>query len=140
MDTAHPAANESVGNLNEAMSRAKDCLAAAQARLKSQADKRRRNLQFSVGDEVLLSSKNMRIRTGTRKFLPKFLGPFQVVKRIGDLAYRLALHPSMGRTHDVFHVSLLRPFKASREELLINHYLQCQCSWTGRMRWRLRVF
>lgn len=118
MDTPHPAANEFVGNLNEAMSRAKDCLAAAQARMKSQADKRRRDLYFSVGDEVLLSSKNMRIRTGTRKFLPKFLGPFQVDKRIGDLAYRLALPPSMGRTHNVFHVSLLRPFKASPDQPL----------------------
>ena len=61
----------------------------------------------------------MRLRTGTRKFLPKFLGPFQVVKRIGDLAYRLALPPSMGRTHNVFHVSLLIPFEAFPDQPLL---------------------
>ena len=103
MNTAIPAANEFVGGLQEAISRTKDCLNASQARMKRLADAHRRDLQLSVGDEVLLSSKNMRIRKGgTRKLLPKFLGPFEVLKRIGSLAYQLALPPSLGKTHPVF--------------------------------------
>lgn len=116
MDTAVPAANEFVENLNKAIARARDCLAAAQARMKRQADTHRRDMEFSIGDEVLLSSKNLRIRVGTRKLLPRYLGPFQVTKRVGSLAYELALPPSMGKTHPVFHVSLLRPYNAASDQ------------------------
>ena len=56
--------------------------------MKKNADLGRKDLEFSVGDEVLLSSKNMRIKSrGTRKLMPRFLGPFAVEKRVGDLAY-----------------------------------------------------
>ena len=119
MDTAVPAANEFVGKVNEAISRAKDCLRSAQARMKKNADLGRRDMEFSIGDEVLLSSKNMQIKSkGTRKLMPRFLGPFAVERRIGDLAYQLAIPPSLGKVHPVFHVSLLRLYTASPDQPL----------------------
>jgi len=111
MDTNIPAANEFVSGLNKAISLAKDSLVSAQAHMKKNADERRRDLAFQVGEQVLLSSKHIKIKTvGTKKLLPKFLGPFIVLKRIGTLAYELELTPDMPRVHSVFHVSLLRPF------------------------------
>ena len=112
IDCKVPAAHEFAGKVNVAITRAKDCLKAAQARMKRQADNHRRDLEFSVGDEVLLSSKNIRIRAqGTRKLLPRFIGPFTVLRRIGKMAYELELSKGMGRIHPVFHVSLLRPYQ-----------------------------
>ena len=59
--------------------------------MKRNADGGRRELHFSVGDEVLLSSKSICLKTaGTRKFLPK-LGPYSVLKWIGNLSYQLDL-------------------------------------------------
>ena len=44
------------------------------------------------------------------KLNPRFIGPFEVVQRIGECAYRLALPPSLSGVHDVFHVSMLRKY------------------------------
>ena len=119
MQTNIPAANELVGSLSEALTRARDCLTAAQARMKRFADQRRRDLEFSIGDKVLLNSRNIRIKSnGTRKLLPKFLGPFSITKKVGTLAYQLELPASMGKTHPVFHVSLLRPYHATSDQSL----------------------
>jgi len=76
MVTHAPAVKEFVTSMHKAVSTAKDSLAAAQARMKRNADEHRSDLDFAVGDKVLLSSKNIRIRAvGTRKLLPKFIGP-----------------------------------------------------------------
>ena len=85
-------------------------MAQAQHRQKAYADKHRRDLELQVGDRVLLSTKNMRRPGPGRCLLPRFIGPHKVVKRVGDVAYELEIPKSM-RLHDVFHVSLLRPYR-----------------------------
>ena len=51
------------------------------------------------------------VRFGKRgKLLPRFIGPFEVLKRVGAVAYRLALLPSLSGVHEVFHVSMLRKY------------------------------
>jgi hypothetical protein len=111
IDANLPAANVFVTSLNKALSQAKDSLISAQSQMKKNADESRRELEFEVGEQVLLSSKHIKLKTvGTKKLLPKFLGPFIILKRIGQLAYELELTPDMPRIHPVFHVSLLRPF------------------------------
>ena len=66
-------------------------------------------MSFAVGDKVLLSTRNLNI-TGSRKFKGKFVGPFVVQQRIGEVAYRLDLlsRAALRNVHPVFHVSLLR--------------------------------
>jgi hypothetical protein len=70
----------------------------AQSRQKSYADKRRRELTFAVGDRVYLKVSPLR---GTKRFLvkgkldPRYVGPYQITKRIGSLAYQLALPETM---------------------------------------------
>ena len=51
------------------------------------------------------------VRFGKRgKLSPRFIGPFEILERIGTIAYRLALPPSMSGVHEVFHVSILRRY------------------------------
>ena len=42
------------------------------------------------------------------KLSPRFIGPFEILKRVGTIAYRLAIPPNMSGVHEVFHVSMLR--------------------------------
>ena len=51
------------------------------------------------------------VRFGKReKLSPRFIGPFKILERVGTVAYRLALPPSMSGVHEVFHVSMLRKY------------------------------
>ena len=71
---------------------------------------RRRPLEFEVGDHVSLKVNPKRgvVRFGKRgKLSPRFIGPFEILERIGTIAYRLALSPSMSGVHQVLHVSML---------------------------------
>ncbi|XP_058726131.1 uncharacterized protein LOC131597450 [Vicia villosa] len=91
----------------------KDNLKKAQDRQKNYADKRRRPLEFEVGDHVYLNV-TPRLRLGgpfkTHKLSPRYVGPYQIVSRVGEVAYELALQLSVSELHDVFHVSQLRKF------------------------------
>ena len=74
---------------------------------------RRRPLEFEVGDHVFLKviPKRGVVRFGKRgKLSPRFIGPFEILERIGIVAYRLALPPSMLGVHKAFHVSMLRRY------------------------------
>ncbi|KAA0032714.1 DNA/RNA polymerases superfamily protein [Cucumis melo var. makuwa] len=85
----------------------------AQDRQKSYADKRRRNLEFQVGDQVFLKLSPWRgvIRFGRKcKLSPRYIGPYQITKRVGPAAYGLELPIELARIHDVFHVSMLRKY------------------------------
>ena len=101
--------------LQEDIARAKRNLIEAQDRQRTYANQHRRHVEYAVGDEVLLSTKNIRWRhPGTKKLLPRFIGPFKIVARIGPVAYRLEL-PEEYQIHNVFHVSLLKPYHASAD-------------------------
>ena len=74
---------------------------------------RRRPLEFEVGDHIFLKVMPKRgvVRFGKRsKLSPRFIGPLEILERIGVVAYRLALPPSMSGVHEVFHVSMLRKY------------------------------
>ena len=83
------------------------------SRKKSYADVRRRPLEFEVGDQVFLKVMPKRgvVKFGKRgKLSPRFIRPFEILERVGTVAYRLALPPSMSGVHEVFHVSMLRRY------------------------------
>ena len=82
----------------------------AQSRQKSYADVRRRPLEFEVRDHVFLKVMPERgvVRFGKRgKLSLRFIGPFEILERVGTVAYRLDLPPSMSGVHEVFQVSML---------------------------------
>nr|GEV96260.1 putative nucleotidyltransferase, ribonuclease H [Tanacetum cinerariifolium] len=99
---------------NEKVAVAKEKLKEARTRQKSYADKHRRAIEFQLGDRVFLKVSPTR---GVRRFgikgklSPRFIGPFEILDRIGEVSYRLALPPQLSHVHNVFHVSLLRGYK-----------------------------
>jgi hypothetical protein len=103
-----------------------ESLKVAQSRQKRYADKRRRDLSFEIGDFVYLKVSPMR---GTRRFrvkgklAPRYVGPFKIIDRKGEVAYQLELPPKLSEVHDVFHVSQLKKCLQVPEEQLPMEYL-----------------
>ena len=92
------------------------CKFHGQDRMKSQADKHRTDREFVVGDWVYLKlqpHRQVTIRKGKQnKLSPKYYGPFQILDKVGQVAYRLQL-PSSAQIHNVFHISQLEKCKGA---------------------------
>ncbi|KAH0660902.1 hypothetical protein KY289_029650 [Solanum tuberosum] len=98
-----------------------DRLRTAQSRHQSYADQRRRPLRFSVGDLVFLRVSPMKgvMRFGRRgKLSPRYIGPFEILRTVGEVAYELALPPIFSAIHPVFHVSMLRRYVPDESNVL----------------------
>ncbi|GJT76351.1 putative reverse transcriptase domain-containing protein [Tanacetum coccineum] len=102
---------ELVQETTKKISQIKDRLKAARDRQKSYADKRRKPLEFSVGDYVLLKVSPWKgvVRFGKKgKIAPMFIGPFEIIEKVCPVAYRLDLPEELDGVHDTFHVSNLK--------------------------------
>jgi hypothetical protein len=105
-----PSAERFTEHMQQSLTIARRWLQAAQQRDKVYADKKRKDVLYNVGDQVLLSTKNLRLKaSGSRKLLPRYIGPFPITKVVNKAAYELHL-PQQLRCHNVFHVSLLQKF------------------------------
>lgn len=88
-------------------------LKVAQSRQKSYADSHKRDLQFKEGDNVFLKVSPTRgtLRFGQKgKLSRRYIGPYDIVSKIGDMAYRLALPPELSGVLNVIHVSMLEKY------------------------------
>ena len=102
---------------------------AAQSRQKSHADQRRRPLEFQFGDQVFLRVSPIKgvVRFGKAgKHNPRYIGPYPVVQRIGEVAYRLELSTELQRVHDVFHGSQLRKYIPDPSHIIELNPIQLQ--------------
>jgi hypothetical protein len=82
-----------------------------QSRQKTYADHRRRELSFEVGDFVCLKVSPMRGLCHFKvrgKLTPRFIGPFKILEKRGQIAYQLELPPQLSDVHDMFHVAQLK--------------------------------
>ena len=110
IDHKVPAAKDFSQDLQEAIRMAKQAWTSTQQRQAQYANQKRHDVTDKVGDSLLLSTKNIRLKTpGSQKLLPRWIGPYNVVSKVGHVAYHLDL-PEALTIHDVFHVSLSRPY------------------------------
>ncbi|XP_058784482.1 uncharacterized protein LOC131659287 [Vicia villosa] len=82
----------------------------SQSRLKSYRDNRRKDLEFQAGDHVFLRVTPVTSVGRALKFnkpTPRFIGPYQISEKVGNVAYKVALPPNLSNLHDMFHVSQL---------------------------------
>ncbi|XP_047314540.1 uncharacterized protein LOC124918425 [Impatiens glandulifera] len=101
----------------------------AQTRQKSYADKKRRDPSFSRGDHVFIKVSPCKciIRFRKRgKLNTRYIGPFEILEEIGEVAYRLALPSNLDTVHNVFHVSNLRKYIPNLTHIIHHHVMQ----WT----------
>ncbi|XP_070042625.1 uncharacterized protein [Nicotiana tomentosiformis] len=99
----------------------KDRLCTTQYRQKSYADRKVRDVAFMVGERVLLRVSPMKgvMRFGkTGKLRPRYIRPFEILERIGEVAYKLAFPPSLSVVHLVFRVSMLRKYYGDSSHVL----------------------
>ncbi|KAJ9513280.1 hypothetical protein QJQ45_001318 [Haematococcus lacustris] len=107
-----PKAHSFVQGILQAIKKAKQCWAEAQQKMKAREDGRRRHVSYSPEQLIMLSTENMRRKVddvGVRKLKPRYVGPFRVLHMVGDAAVKIQL-PHQWRVHNVFHVSLVKPY------------------------------
>jgi hypothetical protein len=100
---------------------------ASQSRQKSYADKRRKDVEFQEGDHVFLrvtSTTGIGRALKSKKLASRFIGPYQILKRIGKVAYQIALPPSLSNLHNVFHVSQLRKYVSDPSHVIESDEVQ----------------
>jgi hypothetical protein len=125
-----------------------------QSRQKSYADHRRRELSFEVGDFVYLKVSPMRGLSHFKvrdKLTPRFIGPFKILEKRGEVAYQLELPPQLSDVHDVFHVSELKkclrvpeeqtPLEEldAKEDLPYQEYPVNVLEMSGRVMWNKKI-
>lgn len=113
VDLAVPSVQHHLQRCQRVWKKTRAALLRSTAKTKAAADKRRSPApQYQPGQSVWLSSKNIPLKTDSRKLSPRFLGPFKIAKVFSPSAVRLQL-PSALRIHPTFHVSQLKPVVTS---------------------------
>ena len=100
-----------------------------QNRQKLYANKRRRPLEFEIGDLMFLKVEPFKgvMWFGKRgKLNPRYVGPYKILERIGKVAYKLALPPNLASVHNVFHVSMLKKYVPNVSHVLEQELIELQ--------------
>jgi hypothetical protein len=98
--------------LRDHIEQAKQHLLAAQQRQSQYADESKREFEFKIGDQVMLSTENMNVGERARKLCAKFAGPHKIIAHPTANTYRLDLPPELSRLYPVFNSSTLKAFKS----------------------------
>ncbi|GJZ18394.1 ty3-gypsy retrotransposon protein [Tanacetum coccineum] len=115
------AVDELLMERNEVTRQLKQNLLAAKLRMEEKANRKRRDVEFKVGDKVFVKLQPYRQITLAKrlsnKLAKRFYKPYEIMERIGKVAYRLAL-PVTSKIHPVFHVSILKLFIGTGSEMV----------------------
>ena len=102
-------------------------LKVATDRLKSYADMKRKDIRYEIGEKVFLKVSPWKkvMRFGKKgKLSPIFIGPYEVIEKVGPVAYRLALPPDLEKIHSVFHVSMLRRYRSDPSHVVSSETIE----------------
>ena len=105
----------------------KERLKVAEDRQKSYADLKRKYIQYEIGEKVFLkvSPWKKAMRFGKNgKLSPRFIGSYEVIEKVGPVAYRLALPPELEKIHNVFHASMLRRYRSDPSHLVSSEVIE----------------
>ncbi|KAG8499075.1 hypothetical protein CXB51_005486 [Gossypium anomalum] len=111
---------------------------AATNRQKSYVDLKRKEIEYQVGDKVFLKVSLWKkvLRFGKKgKLSPCFIGPYEIIERIGPVAYRLALPPKLEKIHDVFHVSMLHRYRSDPSQVIVPTEVKIRPDMTYEVTW-----
>ena len=117
---------ELIQQTNEKVKMIQERLKSSINRQKSYADQRR-PLEFFAGEHVVFRVTpftGLGIALKSKKLTPKFIGPYQILQRIGLVAYEIALPPSLANIHNIFHVSQLRKYVPDPSHILESNFMQ----------------
>ena len=104
-----------IREIEEKVKMIRERLKVAIDRQKSNADMKRKDIRYEIGEKVFLKVSPWKkvMRFGRKgKLSPRFIGPYEVIEKVGPVAYRLALPPDLEKIHNVFHVSMLRRYRS----------------------------
>ena len=88
-----------------------------------------KDIEYEVSDKVFLKVSPWRkvLRFGKKgKLSPRFIGPYEILERVGPIAYQLSLPLNFDKLHDVFHVSMLRRYRSDESHVLLVQEVQVQ--------------
>ena len=108
-------------------------LKAASDRQRSYANLKRKDIEYEVGDKVFLKVslwKKILCFGRKGKPSPRFIGPYEILERVGPVVYCLALPLELAKLHDVFHVSMLRRYRYDALHILPVQHIQVQEDFT----------
>ncbi|GBG65087.1 hypothetical protein CBR_g49162 [Chara braunii] len=123
-DTSCPALDDWVAHMMSIMKTAHEHIAASQTRMAARANRSRMDHPFKVGDDVLIDARHLQLEADTlRKFRRRFFGPCHILETVSSdtasspVSFRVKLpdYLRQARVHDVYHVSLLRPYRRPSE-------------------------
>ena len=96
-------------------------------RQKSYADMKRKDIRYEIGEKVFLKVSPWKkvMRFGKKdKLSPRFIGPYEVIEKVGPVAYRLALPPELEKIHSVFHVSMLWRYRSDPSHVVSSETIE----------------
>ena len=108
-------------------------LKATNDRQRFYANLKRNDIEYEVGDTVFLKASSWKkiLRFGRKgKLSPRFIGPYEILERVGPVAYRLTLPLELAKLHYVFHVSMLRRYRSDTSHILPVQDIQVQEDFT----------
>jgi hypothetical protein len=111
----NPVAGEAYHQISQYVQMAKENLEQARQRQGHFTNLKRTETTFEVGQKVYLATNNLKMDNQAPKLAPKFIGPFTIIEKVGEVAYKLELPRTMS-IHPVFHVSKLRLYKDQSEK------------------------
>ena len=102
-------------------------LKVATDRQKSYADMKRKDIRYEIGEKVFLKVSPWKkvMRFGEKgKLSSRFIGPYEVIEKVGPVAYRLALPPDLEKIHDMFHASMLRRYRSNPSHVVSSETIE----------------
>ncbi|KAI0992101.1 hypothetical protein K3495_g16085, partial [Podosphaera aphanis] len=111
--TSETAANHAK-KVNDIMQKLKNIMETENNRMKHHYDNKHQDIEFNVGDLVMLKTDHIRTSRACKKLAEKQIGPFKIIKKVSNQTYQLELKNLVGRIYDVFHVNKLEKYKETQ--------------------------